>query len=513
MTVDLSNIPSDLALLQKLVTDLFSDLKEKEGLIEKLRHQLACFQRHQFGRRSEKLDPKVQLLFSFLESLDPSAAEALLAPQEEEKKKDETKKKGHGRKKLPGHLPRERVEHGLPEESRTCKGCGRGLTRIRDEVSEQLEYKPASFYVKRHVRGVYACKECQENVVTAPFPDSKPIEKGIPGPGLLAHVLTSKYCDHTPLNRLERIFRRSGVEIPRSTMCGWVGSSTDLLRPIYSGLKERMLQSGKIHTDETTMPVLDRNREKTRKASFWTFIGDDDHPYTVYEYAPTKTSETPKNVLGDYEGYLQADAHTGYDALYTSGDIQEVGCNAHARRKFFDAKGTDPPRAMIALSYFRLLYDVEREARDLSPDERKALRAERSRPVLKRFKKWLDRESLAVLPKSPIGQAVAYTRSNCEALTRYLDSGALEIDNNAAERALRPVVIGRKNYMFAGSDAGGERAAVIYSLVETCRRHNIDPFVYLRDVLERVSTERASNIHRLFPDQWCPRDESVAGSR
>ena len=268
MTLNLKNLPSDLALLQKLVTELFSDLKEKEGLIQKLRHQLACFQRHQFGRRSEKLDSKVQLLFSFLESLDPSALEALLPPQEEEKDV-EGKKKGHGRKKLPGHLPRERIEHPLPKESRNCKGCGGGLTRIRDEVTEQLEYKPASFYVKRNVRGVYACKKCEENVVTAPFSQSMPIEKGIPGAGLLAHVLTSKYCDHMPLNRLERIFRRSGVEIHRSTMCGWVQASTDLLFPIYSGMKAELLLSEKIHTDETTMPVLDRKRENTRKASFW----------------------------------------------------------------------------------------------------------------------------------------------------------------------------------------------------------------------------------------------------
>ncbi len=502
MTLNLKNLPSDLALLQKLVTELFSDLKEKEGLIQKLRHQLACFQRHQFGRRSEKLDPKAQLLFSFLEILDPSAAEALLPPPEEEKKDSESKKKGHGRKKLPGHLPRERIEHPLPEESRNCKGCGRGLVRIRDEVSEQLEYRPASFHVKRHVRGVYVCKKCEENVVTAPFPESKPIEKGIPGPGLLSHVLTSKYCDHMPLNRLERIFRRSGVEIPRSTMCGWVGSSSDLLRPIYTGMKSELLLSEKIHTDETTMPVLDRNRENTRKASFWTFIGDEDHPYTVYEYAPTKTSETPKVFLEGYEGYLQADAHKGYDALYKSGSIVEVGCNAHARRKFFDAKGTDPQRAMIALSYFRVLYDVEREATELSPEERLSRRSLLSRPVIDQFGRWLERESLAVLPKSPIGQAISYTRSNWEALTRFLESGSLAIDNNAAERELRPVVIGRKNYLFAGSDAGGERAAIIYSLVATCKRHNVDPFVYLRDVLERVSTERASNVSSLFPDHW-----------
>ena len=502
MALDLTNLPTDLDTLRQLVLELFSDLKQKESLIEKLKHELSCFRRHQFGRRSETVNED-QLLFSFLEELSRKQRDEAPPTNDASSASDEPQpQSGHGRKKLPRHLPRDRQEHPLPAEDSRCKGCGGELKKIRDEVSEQLEYRPASLYVKEHVRGVYACKSCEENVVTAPYSEQQPIEKGIPGPGLLAYVLTSKYADHLPLNRLEGIFARQAVEIHRSTMCGWVGASADLLRPIWVALKDDALESGKIHVDETTMPVLDRRRKSTRKASFWTYKGDESHPQTVYDYAPSKSNASPKKFLESYRGYLQADAHKGYDALYKDGSIVEAACMAHARRRFFDAKGTDPPRALTALAYFRLLYDIEREAKGQSNEARRAIREERTRSVLERFRRWLDAQSVVVLPKSPIGQAVSYTRSNWEALTRFVDSGILSIDNNAAERALRPVVIGRKNYLFAGSDAGGERAAIIYSLVETAKRHGVDPFVYFRDVLMRVSTEPARNIRRLFPQNW-----------
>ena len=407
----------------------------------------------------------------------------------------------NGRVPLPAHLPRERIEHHPPKEELICSCCGQAKQIMGEEITEELDYVPASFVVRQHVRFKYVCKHCQEGVVIADLPP-RPIEKGRPGTGLLAHVLTSKYADHLPLNRQQGIFRRHEVDIHRSTMCDWVRDCAHLLSPIVHYLKQLILLSKVINTDDTPVPVLDDSRTQTRKGYLWVYIGD--RCIAVFDYTPTHSRDGPVAFLGDYGGYVQADAYKGYDAFFAMGRATEVGCWAHARRGFYDAITTDPRYAHEMLALIGKLYDVERQAKEneLDVPAVKELRQEHSKPVLDAIHTCLNDWSIELLPKSPIGQAVSYARAQWEALNRYLDDGDLEIDNNLSERVLRTVAIGRKNWLFAGSDEGAKRAAVIYSLIATCKLCRIDPFAYLRDVLDRVSTHPARRIAELIPSRW-----------
>jgi transposase len=364
-----------------------------------------------------------------------------------------------------------------------------------------LDYQPASLFVVEHVRCKYACLHCQEHVSTADKP-VQPIDKGLPGPGLLAHVIVSKYADHLPLHRLERIFGRQGVELSRSTLCDWMAAAADLLTPLAAVLKQKVLASRVIHTDDTPVPVLDEKRATTRQGRMWVYIGDRDHPYTVFDYTPTHARDGPKSFLGAFQGYLQADAFAGYDGIYATGKVLEVACWAHARRKFYEARTTDAERSHAALAWIRRLYDVEDRAKALSDAERCALRQAESRPLLTAFCQWLAEQRAAVLPKSPMGQAISYALSNGEALTRYTEAGFLAIDNNVSERTLRAVAVGRKNWLFCGSDKGGRTAATLASVIAGAQRHAVDPFAYLRDVLSRIRTTPADRLDELLPDRW-----------
>jgi hypothetical protein len=334
----------------------------------------------------------------------------------------------------------------------------------------------------------------------------QPIEKGLAGPGLLAQVAVSKYCDHLPLHRQEQMFKRQGVQLSRSTMCDWMRQSAELVKPVYDELKARVFLSKAVQTDDTPVGVLDPDLPRTRKGRIWTYVGDQDHPYTVYDYTPSRKRDGPDTFLGDYSGYLQADAYTGYDQLYKDPDreITEVACWAHARRKFYDAQSSDLMRSTVMLAYIRLLYDVERKARERKLDGpgRRVLRRSESVPILDDIKAYLLKEKPKVLPKSVEGQAISYTLSNWPALIRYCEDGDLEIDNNGAERSLRGIAVGRKNWMFYGSNNGGQTAAILTSLIATCKRHNIDPFAYLRDIIERISAHPANRIEKLLPDMW-----------
>ncbi len=505
MTLHLDNLPDDLSLLKQMVLDLAVALRDQQERAKQLEHQLALLRRHQFGRKSEKLDPS-QLLLAFAQL--GGEPELCASPEEQAK----PRKKGHGRKPLPDHLPRERIEHDLPPEDKHCGKCGSSLEKIGEEVSRQLDYVPASFVVREHVRLKYACKACEETVALAPLPP-QPIEKGLPGAGLLAHVLVSKYADHLPLYRLEGIFKRQGVEIARSTQCDWVRDSATLLEPIVRAMTREVLASKVIHTDDTPIRVQDRLcKGRTRQGRLWVYRGDREHPYTVFDYTPTRKRDGPVEFLGGYEGYLQADAFSGYDGIYAGGRVFEVACWAHARRKFHDAQTSDGPRAHYALATIRRLYHIERQARELGPEARRAMRQEHSLPLLERFREWLDTQALAVLPQSPMGQAIGYALGQWTALSRYLDDGDLAIDNNAAERALRAIAVGRKNWLFVGSNRGGRRAAILYSLIATCKRHAIDPFAYLRDILERVATHPSSGIAALLPPNWKAAHEVLKAS-
>jgi transposase len=404
---------------------------------------------------------------------------------------------------MPKDLPREDRLHDIAREERLCGECGKELTCFGEDVSEQLEYNPSRLYVIRHRRKKYACRCCQGNVVVAAKPPEA-IEKGLPGPGLLSQVVVSKYQDHLPLNRQEHILERSGVAISRSTLCGWVKGAAELLSPVVERMKREVLQSKKIHTDDTPVPVLDENLEKTRTGRVWVYVGDEGHKETVYEYTPSHERKWPKEFLGNYAGHLQADAYKGYDGVYESGKVVEVACWAHARRKFYEAKETDANRGLMALTYIGKLYQVEHEGKETSSQERKRLRQEKSLPVLETFRPWLIEQAKGVLPKSPMGGAIQYALGQWEALVRYTTDGDLAIDNNAAERALRTVVVGRKNWLFAGSDDGGRWAAIHYSIIESCKRNKIDPYRYLRDVFTRLAGHPMNRIEEFMPSRWRP---------
>ena len=516
----ISELTDDPTLLKAMLRDLTQRLQDRDRRIESLLHRLDLLLRRTFGHRAETVDT-AQLRLAFAEvATEPAGQEAMAEPAQRAMQEAflgpepkpgtlHRRPKGHGRSRLPAHLTRERVEHALEEHELGCPECGSRRKKIGEEAREELDYVPASLIVREHVRFKYACPSCQAHVAIAPVPTA-PIEKGLPGPGLLAQVLGAKFADHCPLHRQAGIFQRHGVRISPSTLGDWIREGAALLEPLVREMKYVILGSHVIGSDDTTVPVLDRGRDHTRQGRLWVYLGDEEHPYTVYEYTPDRCGRHPQAFLESFRGYLQADAYPGYDALYRprppNGEavIFEVGCWAHCRRRFHEAQTSDELRSLVALAFIRLLYKVEKEARGLDPPARDALRQEKAKPRLAEFKAWLETQQAEVLPKSPFGEAVYYAMAQWTALARYLDDGRLEIDNNRTERALRGVAIGRRNYTFAGSDAGGERAAVIYSVIESARRHGLDPFAYLRDVLTRVWTHPQSRIAELLPGRWEP---------
>ena len=489
----LETLPDDPAQLKHLIIEMFGTLQQQMRRAEKLQHHLEQLLRQHYGPRSEREDPNQARLFDVGEEPEPAVVERVVVTRR--------RKGSHGRKPLPKDLPRRQVEYRLEEDKLPCPCCGTKRVVFGTDVTEQLEYIPSSLFVLEHIRYKYACRSCEGEVAIADKPP-QPIEKGLPGPGLLAHVVVSKYADHLPLHRQEEILGRQGVDISRKTMCDWVRDVAEQLRPVTQAMRTEVLASRVVHTDDTIVPVQDRQRTKMRKARLWVYIGDPEHPHTVYDYTPNRKRDGPARVLEEYEGYLQADAYGGYDGIYAGGAVTEVACWAHARRKFFDAKSSDSTRAHAALAFIWRLYEIEREAKGLDDDARKALRQERSVPILEEFEEWMKEESKAVLPKSPLAQAIGYADGQWEALCRFTEDGVLAIDNNIAERALRRVAIGRKNWMFAGSDAGGRWAAVIYSIIATCKDHGVDPFEYIRDILIRINTHPQSRIRELLPDRW-----------
>lgn len=478
---------------------------------ERQRHkaEIDAILRRFYGPRSEKFDPTELLLFGLNVAeqipVDPAVVEAEAGEKLTNRRINHHK---HGRRKLPDHLPRIEIVHDLTDEQKKCPCCGELRTCIGSEASEQLEYVPASLKVLRHVRHKYACRACDAagnggNIeITSKTP--QPIEKGLPGPGLLAYVIVSKLGDHLPLYRLERIFDRHGVDVARSTMCAWMLAASELVRPLVDLMARRVKQGRVIHTDETRVPVQAERR--CRSGRIWTYVGDEANPYVVYDYTPDRTRAGPQRFLAEYKGYLQADAYGGYDGIYVRGEVTEVACWAHARRKFFDAKETDGRRAAEMLELVRRLYAVEDEAKALDPDARRALRQERSVPVLGQIRAWLDAEVQLVLPRSPMAQAIQYTLNQWDALCRYVEQGYLNIDNNAAERALKRVAIGRKNWLFAGHDEAGASHARLYTLIASAERHGVDPQKYLTSVLAKIGQTKLSEVDQFLPDQWKAED-------
>jgi hypothetical protein len=369
--------------------------------------------------------------------------------------------------------------------------------------------------VIEHRRWKYACRRCEEQVAIASVPN-KPIAKGLPGPGLLSGVVVSKYADHLPLYRLEDVLARSGVDLSRSTLCRWVMQTAAVLEPVYQAMVEGVRSSESIHTDDTPVPVLDVSLPKTRTARFWVYCGDWRNPYTVYDYTTSRRRDGPVAFLKNFAGFLHADAFAGYDGIYAAGNVKQVLCWAHARRKFYDARTVQPEPAHAALAYIARLYRVERDAKDLIGADgldseqallawhrqRWALRQQHSWPLLAEFRQWLEATEQMVLPKSPVGQALQYVLPRWDGLVRYCENGALTIDNNLSERSVRPVAIGRKNYLFLGSDHGGKAAAVLYSVMASAKANQVEPFAYVRDLLVQLTGNSPPPIAGLLPDAW-----------
>jgi transposase len=515
-------LPDDVPTLHALVRELLDSLKKTRQDCVGLQQRLELLLRKLYGPKAERFDPNQPWL---LPEMDPTQADE---PPVNQPAADEpepsaaaanTKAKGHGRKPLPKDLPRRRTEYTLTEAERLCPCCGVVCCKFGEDISEQLDYQPASVFVRQNVRFKYACPKCHDHVTTAHVPIAI-INKGLPGPGLLAQITASKYADHLPLNRLERILGRHGVQLRRSTMCEWMAHVATMMQPVVDLIGTVVRQSKALHTDATKMPYLDPDLPgKTLSGQQWAFVGDRDHAFNVFKFCPNHTAAAIDEFLkdNDYRGYLNADALNIYDHLFAGGKIFEVGCWSHCRRNFYDAKESDPARAHVVLAHIRRLYAVEAKAKTLIAEQgligtdtdalRRKLRQEESLLEITCLHAWLVQEQPKVLPKSLIGQAIAYALRHWQALTRFLDDGFLDIDNNIAELTLRHIAIGRKNWLFAGSAKGAETAATLFSVASSCHRHQVDIFAYLRDLLERLARDPkpADEILREWlPDRWQP---------
>ena len=497
-----SKAPPTVDALLRVVAERDAEVAQLKLLVDKLKAQLLRRAREQFGSSSEQLAAQLTLIGAEAAAAPPAAVLPLQPRAPRKPRKSE--------RKLPEHLPRETRVHqpeGLAAGACACGECGGTLRSLGEDVSEQLEHVPASFKVIRHVRPKLACVRCQR-IFQADAP-SRAIQRGLPGPGLLAQVLVAKYCDHTPLYRQARIYAREGVDIARSTMVDWVAQSAALLDPLVDALGRYALSAAKLHSDDTPVKVLDPGRGKTKTARLWVYVRDDrpsgsaDPPAAWYRYSADRKGERPRSHLANYRGILQADGYAGYARLYEDGSLVEAACWAHARRHFWDVydsqKRSPGSLAEQALQRIAKLYEIEADIRGRPPHERRRQRLERAAPLLRQLHAWLSDTLVRLSAKSDLAQAIGYTLTRWRALTRYCEDGRIEIDNNAAERALRGVALGRKNYLFQGSDAGGQRAAAIYSLVETAKLNGLDPQAYLREVLSCIAEHAINRIEQLLP--------------
>ena len=504
----ISVLPDDIETLKRLLIG-------RDEMIAKLMAEIARLKRWRFGRSAEQTDAALRQLQLALSDLQVLAADEVAAPEtipvEESTVALPLQRSPRLRRvprAFPAHLPRETIVHA--PASCTCPDCGAAMRKLGEDISEMLDFIPGYFKVLRHVRPKLSCGNCSR-VIQLPAP-SRPIERGIPAPGLLAQVLAAKYADHCPLYRQQAIYQRAGVDLDRATLADWVGAAARLLEPLVDVLGRYVLAAEKVHTDDTPVPVLDPGRGKTKTGRLWTYVRDDrpaasrDPPAVWYRYSPDRKGEHPQAHLKRFRGILQADAYSGYAALYQSEQIVEAACWAHARRKFYDLYVAErSPLAAEAIRRIGELYAIEREIRGRKPFERAQVRQQRAGPLLEALQQWLAATLRMVSAKSELAGAIKYALVRWVALTRYRDDGRIEIDNNTAERSIRPLVLGRRNYLFAGSDAGGERAANIYTLIATARLNDIDPYWYLRHVLERIAEHPINRIDELLP--WNLADE------
>ncbi|NKB55107.1 MAG: IS66 family transposase [Alphaproteobacteria bacterium] len=497
MLDDAENLPNEPAALKGLVASLASEVKSQAVLIEKLQHQLAGMRQHRFGSRSEALD---QLALT-LEDEEIAASAQEPASDDANADQSAAPKDKPKRKPLPGHLPRNETTLSPGD---ACGECGGALKTLGDDVTEELEYVPGRFVVNRIVRPRMACT-CCETFHQAALP-SRPIEHGRPGPGLLAHVLVNKYADHSPLYRQSQIFQREGIDLDRSTLADWVGKSTALLEPLADAVARHVLKGQALFADDTPVKMLTPGSGKTRTARLWAYVRDERpwageaHPAAWYQFSSDRKGVRPREHLADFTGFMHADGYAGFNDLYRTGKVTEVACMAHIRRKFVDIhKAQGSAIAEEAIKRIATLYGVEKEVRGQSPDQRVKIRQRQSKPIFDDLESWLHAQLTRISGKSPLAGAIRYALTRMKKLRPYLDHGFLELDNNTAERSMRPIALGRKNYLFMGSEAGGKSAAIAYTLIETAKLNGVDPQAWLTDTLACIADHKINRIDELLP--------------
>ena len=502
MLNDLKSLPDDPSELKGLVTLLASEVKSQAMFIEKLQHQLHGANRHRFGSTSETLD---QLQLS-LENEEIALAVEESAPTEPKAAELKNKPK---RKPLPEHL--ERNEQVLTPCD-DCSKCGGSLKTLGEDVTEELEYVPGRFVVNKFVRPRMACS-CCETIVQAPLP-SRPIERGRPGPGLLAHVLVSKYADHLPLYRQSQIYGREGIELNRSTLADWLGKSTALLEPLADAIGKYVRQGQALFADDTPVKMLAPGNKRTKTARVWAYVRDERPwsgqlpPAAWYQFTIDRKGEHPVSHLSQYKGWVHADGYAGFNGLFGDDRASEVACMAHVRRKFVDVQQSQGSAiAEEAIKRIAALYAVEKEGRGLRPDERVSLRSSKAKPVFDDLETWLQAQLPKISGKSPLAKAIRYALARMPKVRPYLDKGFLELDNNTCERAMKPVAIGRKNWMFAGSEGGGKVMAIAFTLIETAKLNGIDPQAWLTHVLGRIADHKITKLDELMPWRYAAETE------
>jgi transposase len=564
------HLPDDVATLRQLVLELLASLQQRDRDNAALRHRLDQLLRRLYGPRNERFDPNQLLLFA--ERVADATTPAPTEPAAAEPPKRRCRPHGRRRlpdnlPREPRHheLPEAarvcagcgqvRVDIGTDKSEQleyrpasliviehfvhkyVCPCCSQRPPHTPEQPGHpgqesqpmsapEPQPQPATVPAgalemansgdatqpQSTLSNLQPPPPCRlldpADVVIAAVKPAMPIAKGLPGPGLLAHLIVSKCVDHLPLYRLERVYERQGLLLSRSTLCDWLAACALLLRPLYDVLVARVLQSRSLHTDDTTVKMQELVSHLLVTARLWVYLGDAAQPYNVFDFTRTRQRDGPQQFLANYQGYLHADAFSGYDCLYlpdprtAAARIIEVACNAHVRRKFYDARASDALRSHQALAYYRQLYELERAAKDFSDTQRLQMRQDLSLPILNQFHDWLLTQRPQVLPKSPMAAALGYALNNWTALIRYTEAGFLAIDNNVAEREMKRIAIGRKNWLFVGSPQGGQTAAVLFSFTSTCQRLGVEPWTYLQDVLTRLPTTPAGQLDDLLPDNW-----------